>query len=326
MRTGLDGDVLAQTSRLVAKVDSAAVQDGFELYLHSFVVTKDGDWTVVQQGMNGDRRQARRYHWLSRDVESFVDDPHSAVDGPPQGDIVNLADRRAEASRKGQLELVHGGPDRVLATLRKLRPEAEPRQSLLPHLQLPAHHDVREKDVVMRRLYGALSAAADRGPKDFPDLLMTPGIGARTVTSLALVSEVIHGAPCRFSDPARFSYAHGGKDGHPFPVPLRVYDETITVLRRAVSSAKLGNDDRMAALRRLDAQARAVEHLANGGSWSEIVAGERRHSAGFGGMTVLGPAKPPRARPSGPRPAKSAGAKKRRKKAPRQPSLPGLED
>jgi hypothetical protein len=299
-RVGLPADALARTSRLVAKVDSAAVQDGFELYLHSFVVAADGAWTVVQQGMHGGRRQARRYHWLSDGLDSFVDDPHAAIDGESSGEIVNLADRRAKRSREASLALVHEGPDRVLATLRKLRedpqrdrkPRAE--QASLPHLTMPAHHDVRGSDVVMRRLHGTLAAAADRGPTDFADLLLTPGVGARTVGSLALVSEVIHGAPHRFSDPARFSYAHGGKDGHPFPVPLKVYDETIRVLRHAVERARLGNDDRIAAIRRLDAQARGLEKVARGETWDELVRHERRRSHRYGGMTVSGPAKPPK--------------------------------
>lgn len=294
-RTGLEGDALAHTSRLVAKVDSAAVQDGFELYLHSFVVAADGKWTVVQQGMNSGRRQARRYHWLHEDVSSFVDEPHSAIDGPNQGTIVNLTDRRAARSRDAQVELVRGGPDRVLATVRKLR-ESEapaPQQGSLPHLSLPAHHDVKESDVVLRRLHASLAAAADRGPSDFASLLMTPGVGARTVASLAMVSEVIYGAPHRFSDPGRFSYAHGGKDGHPFPVPLKVYDETIRVLKDAVERARLGNDERMSAIRRLDEQARRLEGVVSGKPWQELVVQERRASHRYGGRTVMGFAKPP---------------------------------
>ncbi|MEM6991009.1 MAG: DUF763 domain-containing protein [Myxococcota bacterium] len=295
-RTGLPGGELAQTSRLVAKVDSAAVQDGFELYLHSFVVARDGKWTVVQQGMNGDRRQARRYHWLSESVSDFVDEPHAAIDGEPQGTIVNLTDRRAEASRNAQVELACEGPDRVLATVRRLREDREPvaSQASLPHLSLPAHHDVRGSDVVLRRLHGALRAAADQGPTDFADLLMTPGIGARTVEALAMVSEVIYGAPHRFSDPGRFSYAHGGKDGHPFPVPLTVYDETIRVLKGAVSRAKLGNEERMSAIRRLDEQARRLEGVAEGKPWQALVVQERRRSHRYGGRTVMGRAKPPK--------------------------------
>lgn len=294
-QTGLPGAALAQTSRLVAKVDSAAVQDSFELYLHSFVVAGDGKWVVVQQGMNGERRQARRYHWLSEDVDDFVDEPHAAIDGPNQGMIINLTDRRASRARQAQLELVAGGPDRVLATVKRLRetPEPQPTQQPLPHLSLPAHHDVRESDVVLRRLHGALAAAAERGPEDFPSLLMTPGVGARTVAALAMVSEVIYGAPHRFSDPGRFSYAHGGKDGHPFPVPLRVYDETIRVLKGAVGKARLGNDERLSAIRRLDQQARRLEGVAEGKPWQDLLMQQRRASPGYGGRTVFGPAKAP---------------------------------
>ncbi|PWB59913.1 MAG: DUF763 domain-containing protein, partial [Bradyrhizobiaceae bacterium] len=238
-RTGLDGAALAQASRLTAKVDSAAVQDGFDLYLHGFIVTDDGRWVVVQQGMNGARRQARRYHWLSEGLTSFVDAPHSAIEGPDQGEIVNLADRRAAASRRAQLDLLASiGPDGIVRELAaRAAPAGVPAaetQPLLPHLVMPAHHEVRAADVVTRRLHGTLAAAADRGPRDFPELLLTPGVGARTVQALAMVAEVVHGAPCRFSDPARFSFAHGGKDRHPFPVPLRVYDETLRVLKSAV--------------------------------------------------------------------------------------------
>jgi hypothetical protein len=166
--------------------------------------------------------------------------------------------------------------------------EAPPAQPLLPHLVMPEHHDVRPKDVMLRRLHGALAAAADAGPKDFADLLLVPGVGARTVRSLALVAEVVHGAPCRFDDPARFSLAHGGKDRHPFPVPTKVYDQTIDVLKSAVAKAKLGNDDRLAALRRLDAQARRVERSVSGPSLPEFLDEERRRSHDYGGRSVFG--------------------------------------
>src|SRR5208337_1975273 len=199
-RVGFDGAALATTSRLVAKVDSAAVQDGFDLYLHCFIVADDGHWVVVQQGMNGERRQARRYHWLSEGLKSFVEEPHAAIDGVDQGVIVNLTDARADASRRKQIDLL-----------------------------------------------------SDLGPKDFAELLLVPGVGARTVRALAQVAEVVHGAPYRFSDPARFSIAHGGKDRHPYPVPLKVYDRTIEVMKGAVRKAKLGQSDELAAIRRLDA-------------------------------------------------------------------------
>ena len=287
-RIGLDSDRLTRASRLVAKVDSAAVQDGFDLYLHGFFVTADSTWTVVQQGMNGDNRQARRYHWHSAALKSFVEEPHSAIDGTSQGEIVNLTDRRAGPSRKAQLDLLAAlGPDRIVAELEALQ-ETAPVQFALPHLVMPDHHDVRPKDVFARRLHGTLAAAAERGPVDFAELLLNPGVGLRTVRSLAMVAEVVHGAPYRFHDPARFSLAHGGKDRHPYPVPLKVYDETIRVMKSAVESAKLGREEAMDALKRLDRQARLLERTAQGPSVESFIAGERLASPDLDGRSVFG--------------------------------------
>ena len=297
-RTGFDGASLARASRLVAKVDSAAVQDGFQLYLHGFIVADDGKWVVIQQGMKGDARLARRYHWLSEGVCDFVEAPHAAIEGATQGNIVNLTDRRAAAARSAQVGLLAGmGPDGIARELARIAPPAaapaaETPQPLLPHLVMPAHHDVRAKDVVTRRLHGALAAAADRAPADFAELLLVPGVGERTVKALAMVAEVVHGTPCRFSDPARFSLAHGGKDGHPFPVPLRVYDETIRVLKSAVTKGKLGREDELGAIRRLDEQARRLERHATGPSVPEAIAAERDASHAYGGRTVFGEAQP----------------------------------
>ncbi len=300
-RVGFDGAALATASRLVAKVDSAAVQDGFDLYLHGFIVTDDGSWVVVQQGMNGERKQARRYHWLSEGLKSFVDEPHAAIDGPDQGVVANLTDRRAERSRRGQLELLsYLGPDGILRELTALQTEAAPRtllspptQALLPHLIMPQHHDVRSSDIQAQRLYGNLAAAAERAPVDFTQLLLTPGVGARTVRALAMVAEVVHGAPYRFSDPARFSFAHGGKDRHPFPVPLKVYDETIRVLKSAVQKARLGQDEELGALARLDREARKLERLASGPSVEELMAQETERSHAYEGRSVFGREAPP---------------------------------
>ena len=297
-RVGFDGKALATASRLVAKVDSAAVQDGFDLYLHGFIVTNEGNWVVVQQGMNGDSQFARRYHWHSEGLTSFVDQPHVAIEGANQGEIVNLTDHRAEVSRRGQLDLLNDlGPDRIVREFSMLQRNSAPApdQLLLPHLNMPAHHDVRESDVVMRRLHGNLAAAADCGPSDFAELLLVRGVGARTVRALALVAEVVHGSPCRFSDPARFSLAHGGKDRHPFPVPLKVYDETIRVLKKAVSHAKLGRTEELGALKRLDDQSRMLERYVTGPSLKEIVAGELDQSHLLGGRSVFGWESPPAA-------------------------------
>jgi uncharacterized protein len=247
-RVGLDAPGLVRASRLVAKVDSAAVQDGFDLYLHGFIVADDGAWVVVQQGMNGARRQARRYHWIWDRAGAFVDEPHAAIEGRAVGDIVNLVDRRAAGARGEMVGLARGAPETALGDLLRLR--------------MPAHHDVRADDIDLRRLGKTLAAVAARGPADFADLMLVPGVGARTLFALALVAEVVHGAPSRFADPARFSLAHGGKDGHPFPVPLAVYDQTIAVLKRAVETAKLGAGERLAAIRRLDDQARRIDAAA----------------------------------------------------------------
>jgi hypothetical protein len=319
-RTGIDAARLAESSRLVAKIDSAAVQDGYNLYLHGFIVTSTGRWCVVQQGMSAARREARRYHWLSEGLAGFLDSPHAAIEGVNQGRILNLADARASASRAAGLELVRAGPDRTLSILRRLQSgrgrtlslfaedeagspaqaasllaEAAPCSAArdpralsppLPHLQMPARHEVLASDVVLRRLHGALAAAADRGPQDFADLLLTPGVGARTVAALALVAEVVHGTPARFTDPARFSLAHGGKDGHPFPVPLKVYDETLRVLKHAVSQAHLGRAQKLDALQRLDAHARRLERSVRGPAFDTHIENERALAPAFGGRSV----------------------------------------
>jgi hypothetical protein len=291
-KVGFDGTAMAQTSRLVAKIDSAAIQDGFDLYLHGFIIADDGKWTVVQQGMNGGSRQARRYHWLSEGVKDFVEDPHSAIEGPNQGNIINLTDHRAADSRQKQLDILGSvSPEALVAKYNVLQPRKEPEpeaQGVLPYLIMPSHHDVRAEDIVSRRLHASIAAAAENGPADFPHLLLIPGVGPRTVRALALVAEVMHGTPCRFSDPARFSLAHGGKDRHPFPVPVKVYDETIAVLKSSVQKAKLGREEELSALKRLDDQARKLERHATGSPLSAIVEEEYANSSDYGGRSVFG--------------------------------------
>jgi hypothetical protein len=294
--TGLDAERLIMASRLVAKIDAAAVQDGFDLYLHAFVATIEGRWCVVQQGMNEDLREARRYHWQSENLRGFFASPHSAVEGRNVGPIVNLSDVRAERNRRAELELVRSGPERTLEILSRYRqsgnlalplfPQVDGESHPLPHLRLPHHHDVKASDVDLRRLHGTLAAAAERKLDDFADLLLTPGVGPRTVAALAFVAEVMHGAPSRFSDPARFSLAHGGKDGQPFPVLIRVYDETLRVLKRAVARAHLGSSETLAAMQRLDAQARALETDA-GPTFDSFITSEGAKASDFGGRTVI---------------------------------------
>jgi uncharacterized protein len=278
-KKSLNGNALIRASRLCAKVDGAAVQDGYQIYLHGFITTLDGKWCVVQQGMSEERREARRYHWLSEGIGSFVDSPHSAIDGVPVGDIVNLADRRAEASRGAQLSLIRGSAAPVLRALDV--------EKTLPLLVLPDHHEVRKEDVVMRRLAGALAAAQEAGPRDFEDLLLVSGVGPRTMLSLAMAAEIIHGAPCRFSDPARYSLAHGGKDGHPYPVPVKVFDQTIRVLKNAVERSKLGNDDKVFAIKQLDREVRRLEPTAHVPDFDDFVAEEKKHVAEYDGRTVM---------------------------------------
>jgi hypothetical protein len=297
-RTGLDAAPLVRTSRLVAKIDSALVQDGYDLYLHGFFATLDGDWCVVQQGMNAAQREARRYHWGSARIAGFFDSPHAAIEGRNVGAIINLADQKAGENRTATFDLIQHGPDPLIKVLKRYG-AVQPRTldlfdcegpvlpvSERPHLRMPARHDVRESDIDLKRLHATLAAAADRGPKDFAELLLLPGIGARTVAAVAFVAEVLHGAPYRFRDPARFSLAHGGKDGHPFPVPLKVYDETIAVLKRAIGNAKLGRDETLQAIRRLDQHARRIDNVIKGPSFSDYVSLERAHSPAYGGRTV----------------------------------------
>jgi hypothetical protein len=284
-RTGLNGDELARTSRLTARVDNNAVADGFQLYLHSFVISRRGEWAVVQQGMNPDSHLARRYHWHSPHVHSFVSNPHTAILGVPGGEILNLVDDRADRAQSAMLDITARSVESSLADLRSLT--------------MPAHHDVRAEDVDLKRLGAVLAIAHDQELRDFASLLLVEGLGPRTLQSLALIAEVIHGAPTRFADPARFSFAHGGKDGHPFPVPLKTYDESISVLRRALNAAKLGDPDKIDAFKRLDRLTRAVEQnrqpLAD---FTKAVAREREISESIGGRTVFDDPKSRRKEPS----------------------------
>jgi uncharacterized protein len=279
-RTGLDGDALARTSRLAARVDNNAIADGFQLYLHSFVITRSGEWAVVQQGMNPASHLARRYHWHSAKVRDFACEPHSAIVGEHQGTIMNLVDARAAFTQCILQDMVK---QPVAISLSEARRVCEVRK-----LEMPGRHDVCEEDVDLERLGAVLAVAHERELRDFCSLLLVEGLGPRTLQALALVAEVIHGAPTRFSDPARFSFAHGGKDGHPFPVPLKTYDETLAVLRRSMEAARLGHHDKVEAFRRLDRLTRAVEQNCNPfANFSEAIGREHAISRSLGGRTVF---------------------------------------
>lgn len=201
-KTGLDGHKLARSSRLSAKIDNTAIQDGFQLYLHSFCVSRSGEWTVIQQGMNNNTATARRYHWHSSALKSFVEEPHTFIYGENQGQILNLVHKQAKTTQQGIKNILTENPTHILPEIKKL--------------MMPKDHEVKAKDVNMKRLGSILAVAYDSDIKDFESILLLEGLGPRTLQSLALVSEVIYGTPSRFTDPARFSFAHGGKDGHPF--------------------------------------------------------------------------------------------------------------
>ncbi|HEX9371009.1 MAG TPA: DUF763 domain-containing protein, partial [Roseiflexaceae bacterium] len=269
---GLDPAPYVQASRMAAKVDNNALQDGYQIYHHVFLLDKDGHWAVVQQGMNEANSYARRYHWLSDDVHSFVSDPHAAIASQATGDVWNLVASESARARDVTAALAREQPEKVVAEVARVR-----------ELTLPAHHDVQVADVDPRRLHRILLKTYERQPEDFATLLEMPGVGARTLRALSLVGELVYGAPVSIKDPARFSFAHGGKDGHPFPVPLRVYDRTISVLKQAVAQARLGRDEKLQAIRRLDEQARRLEGAASGPALDALVEEERDRSHEYGG-------------------------------------------
>ena len=270
----LDGDELVRASRLTAKVDNNAIGDGFQIYLHSFIVSADGDWAVVQQGMNDANGMARRYHWHSASIKDFVCEPHTAIVGKNEGEILNLIDRRAGEAQKALLTIAGQAPD---LTLREVR-----------YLQMPRGHEVKARDVDLRRLGAVLAVSYERQLRDFASLLLLDNLGPRTLQTLALVAEVVHGAPSRFSDPARFSFALGGKDGRPFPVPLKTYDESLSVLRRALDAAKLGHTDKVDGFKRLDALVRRVEdNLQPEADFPALLKHERTISPSLNGRTVM---------------------------------------
>lgn len=273
-RRGLDADALVRTSRLAARIDNNAIADGFQIYLHNFVVTSSGEWAVVQQGLNDQSGMARRYHWHSASVRDFVAEPHTGIVGENQGTIMNLVDGQAKAAQSALLEIAHERPEKTLQAAR--------------HLKMPAHHEVRAKDVDLKRLGAVLAVAYERDLHDFAELLLVENLGPRTLQSLALVAEVVHGAPSRFTDPARFSFAHGGKDRHPFPVPLETYDQSLNVLRTALDAAKVGDKEKLEGLRRLNRFVQTVEkRLEPEADFDAALAHENEISPSLDGRSVF---------------------------------------
>ncbi len=273
-RSSLDGTALVRASRLTAKIDNNAIGDGFQIYLHSFVLSSGGEWAVVQQGMNERTKLARRYHWHSREVKDFVCEPHTAIVGENEGSILNLVDRRARPAQEALLEISRECPDRTLSDIQQLA--------------MPRHHEVRSENLDLKRLGAVLAVSYDRQLRDFASLLLTENLGPRTLQTLALVAEVIHGTPSRFTDPARFSFALGGKDRHPFPVPLKAYDESLAVLRRSLDAAKLDRTEKVDSFKRLDNLVRNVErHYEPSVDFDRVVQHEHAISASLDGRSVF---------------------------------------
>ncbi len=315
---GLDGDSLVRDSRLCAKVDNNAVQDGFQLYQHNFVLARDGKWAVVQQGMNPRTKTARRYHWCSSSLRSFVEEPHAAVVGENRGKILNLTDKQASKSRASILDMANENPERILREIRLasygtglascdepvsnvvqgelfpelVKPISENNANLLVDFggrsfSMPARHDVQKTDVDLKRLGAVLATAYESQPQNFEELLLTKGLGPRTLQSLTLVSEVIYGTPSRFTDPARFSFAHGGKDGHPFPVPIRIFDESIRVLQEGIEKSKLGYKEKTECIKRLHRTALQIErNCSPQADFEKAVQYERQNSKTWDGRTI----------------------------------------
>jgi uncharacterized protein len=271
---GFDGDALVRTSRLTARIDNNAIADGFQIYLHNFVVTAEGEWAVVQQGLNDRNGMARRYNWHSQSVKDFVAEPHTGIVGEQQGKIMNLVDRKAKPVQSAMLDIVHENPEMALDAAR--------------HLQMPSHHDVRPGNIDLKRLGAVLAVAYDRELHNFAELLLIEKLGPRTLQSLALVAEVVHGTPSRFTDPARFSFALGGKDRHPFPVPLKTYDESLNLLRKALDKAKVGDREKFDGFRRLQLLTKNVEsRLQPQADFAATVAHENAISSSLKGRSVF---------------------------------------
>ncbi len=280
-RTGLDGNYLAKCSKLSAKVDNTAIQDGFQLYLHSFVVSNKGDWSVIQQGMQTENSRARRYHWHSANIQSFVEEPHTAICGDNQGEILNLVDKLAQPTQQAIIKIVHENPEKMLREIK--------------HITLPTYCDIKAKDVDLKRLGSILWLAQENETEKFEDLLLLTGLGPRTLQSLTLVSEIIHGTPSRFSDPARFAFAHGSKNAKSsFPVPTHVYDETIAALKSSVEKAKIGDNDKNEAIKKLTLLAQKAEQdFTPNDNFEQLIEKERKDAWKYGGRTVKGFVKPP---------------------------------
>ena len=274
----LDGDELVKSCQLTRRVDNNAVQDGYNLYQQYFILSDEGEWTSITQGMNTSDRRARRYHWHSPSVRSFVDAPHTGIVGEKGEPVLNLTDAKADMLRTNMVGLTKEKPTEVLDAYRGI--------------VMPNRHDVRESDVNMVRLGSVLNMAYNRDIDNFEDLVMMKGVGPRTLKSLAMVSEVVHGDASRFEDPARFSFAIGGKDGRPHPIDTKAMDETIDMLQNSVEKSKMGDKDKSRAIKRLHRACVDNEKGASPISFLEdLIEYEWDHSEKNGGKTFMGDVK-----------------------------------
>ncbi len=243
-----DPQPLVHASRMSAKVDNVALQDGFTLYHHTFFFTRDGAWAVVQQGMNEKNRYARRYHWLGEALPSFTCEPHAGIwTARTERNVFNLVARESDGARRATTLLGREKPELLLRELNRART-----------LRLPPRHQILAADLHPDRLYKIFLKTYEAQPEDFEGLLGLRGVGPKSMRALALLSELIYGEEVSFRDPARFSYAHGGKDGHPYPVDRRAYDRSIEILKTAVDRARIGDREKIDAIRKLEGIERAV--------------------------------------------------------------------
>jgi uncharacterized protein len=241
----VDPESLVYASKMAAKVDNTAVQDGYQIYHHSFIFTKSGIWAVVQQGMNEANHYARRYHWLSETLNkpeqhSFVNEPHNAVCCDTRGETLNLVAQESEPARKATAQIAIEHPEKLIQELKSIQ-----------RLDLPPRHPVALSDINPDRLQKIFLKTYEQQPQNFEQLLGIEGVGPKTIRALSLISELVYGIAPSFRDPVRYSFAHGGKDGHPYPVDRKNYDQSIAVLHQAIKQAKLGNRDKMDAFKRL---------------------------------------------------------------------------
>lgn len=237
-----DPETLVYASKMSAKVDNTGLQDGYTLYHHTFFFTKKGDWAVIQQGMNEENRYARRYHWLGEAVSDFTCEPHAGIwTKRRETRVLNMVADESDDARDSSAILARENPDRLFKELKKVR-----------KLKLPERHQVLARDIHPDRLHKIFLKTYAEQPRDFERLLGLRGVGPKTIRALALLSELLYGAKASFRDPARFSYAHGGKDGHPFPVDRKAYDRSIEILKQAVEKAKIGDRQKMDAIKKLE--------------------------------------------------------------------------